>query len=89
MGDTTLGVYAGSPGSLSLIGCNDDFYDLQSAVRFEATANTTYYIMVGFCCGNGETGGGSCMGSVMVYVPHNRQRGTCGDNGQQYNSLQP
>jgi hypothetical protein len=56
--DTTLGVYAGSPGSLSLIGCNDDHYGLQSAVRFNATADTTYYIMVGFCCGNDGTGGG-------------------------------
>jgi hypothetical protein len=57
--DTTLGVYAGSPGSLSLIGCNDDFYGVQSAVRFDATANTTYFFMVGFCCGNGESGGGT------------------------------
>jgi hypothetical protein len=56
--DTTLGVYTGSPDSLSLIGCNDDFYGLQSAVHFEATANTAYFVMVGFCCGNGATGGG-------------------------------
>jgi hypothetical protein len=33
--------------------------------------------------------GGSCTGSVTVCVPHNRQRGTCGDSGQQYDSLQP
>ena len=32
--------------------------------------------------------GGSCTGHVTVCVPHNRQQGTCGDNGQQYNSLQ-
>jgi hypothetical protein len=49
--DTTLGVYTGSPGSLSLITCNDDFDGLQSAVHFEATANTTYFIMVAdHCC---------------------------------------
>jgi hypothetical protein len=67
--DTTLGVYAGSPDSLSLIGCNDDFYDLQSAVRFDATANTTYYVMVGFCCGNGETGGGTLFFNVVEIPP--------------------
>jgi hypothetical protein len=67
--DTTLGVYAGLPGSLSLIGCNDDFYDLQSAVRFDATANTTYYVMVGFCCGNGEAGGGRLFFNVLEIPP--------------------
>jgi hypothetical protein len=67
--DTTLGVYAGSLGSLSLIGCNDDFYGLQSAVRFEAMANTTYYVMVGFCCGNGDTGGGTLFFNVQEIPP--------------------
>lgn len=67
--DTTLGVYVGSPGSLSLIGCNDDFFGLQSAVRFDATANTTYYFMVGFCCGNGETGGGTLLFNVQELPP--------------------
>jgi hypothetical protein len=56
---TALGAYAGSPGSLSLIKCNDD---RPSAVRFEATANTTYFFMVGICTGSiiceEETGGG-------------------------------
>jgi hypothetical protein len=65
--DTTLGVYAGSPGALSLIGCNDDFYGLQSAIHFEATANTTYFVMVGFCCGNGETGGGTLFFNVREF----------------------
>jgi hypothetical protein len=67
--DTTLGVYAGSPGSLSLIGCNDDHYGLQSAVRFNATADTTYYIMVGFCCGNGGTGGGTLFFNLQESPP--------------------
>jgi hypothetical protein len=67
--DTTLGVYTGSPDSLSLIGCNDDFYDFQSAVRFDATANTTYCVMVGFCCGNGETGGGTLFFNVVELPP--------------------
>jgi hypothetical protein len=67
--DTTLGVYAGSPGSLSLIGCNDDHYDLQSAVRFNATADTTYFFMVGFCCGNGGTGGGMLFFNLQESPP--------------------
>jgi hypothetical protein len=67
--DTTLGVYTGSPGSLSLIGCNDDRYDLQSAVRFNATAGTTYFFMVGFCCGNGGTGGGTLFLNVQESPP--------------------
>ncbi len=67
--DTTLGVYAGSPESLSLIGCNDDVYGLQSAVRFEAAANTTYFFMVGFCCGNGGTGGGTLFFNVREAPP--------------------
>jgi hypothetical protein len=65
--DTTLGVYTGSPDSLSLIGCNDDFYGLQSAVHFEATANTTYFVMVGSCCGNGETGGGTLFFNIREF----------------------
>ena len=62
--DTTLGVYEGSPDSLSLIDCNDDFYGLQSAIRFDAAAGTTYYFMVGLCCGNGENGGGTLFFNV-------------------------
>jgi hypothetical protein len=78
--DTTVGVYTGSLGSLSLIGCNDDFYDLQSAVRFDATANTAYYVLVGFCCGNGETGGGT----LVVNAPGSLNRtgaATSGSSG--------
>jgi hypothetical protein len=53
--DTTLGAYEGSPGSLSVIVCNDDASSgVQSAVRLNVTAGSTYYFMVGFCCGNGE-----------------------------------
>jgi hypothetical protein len=67
--DTTLGVYAGAPGALSLIECNDDFYGLQSAIRFDAAANTTYYIMVGFCCGNENTGGGTLFFTIVELPP--------------------
>jgi hypothetical protein len=67
--DTTLGVYSGSPGSLTLLGCNDDFYGLQSRVVVEVSTGTTYYVMAGFCCGNGEDGGGSLVLNVMEAPP--------------------
>jgi hypothetical protein len=52
--DTTLSVYTGAPGSLTQIACNDDFNSLQSVVIWEATAGTTYLIMVGsFASGPG------------------------------------
>jgi hypothetical protein len=50
--DTTLSVYAGAPGALTPIACNNDYFNgnsssLQSRVAFSAAAGTTYYIMVG------------------------------------------
>lgn len=36
-----------------------------------------------------DASGGSCMGSVSVCVPHDRQAATCVDDGQFYNALQP
>jgi len=45
--DTTLSVYTGTRGALTQIACNDDSNGtVQSRVRFEATAGTTYYFMV-------------------------------------------
>ena len=45
--DTTLSVYTGSRGSLTQLACNDDANgSLQSRVRFDAVAGTTYYFMV-------------------------------------------
>jgi hypothetical protein len=45
--DTTLSVYTGTRGSLTQIGCNDDSNGtLQSRVRFDAVAGTTYFFMV-------------------------------------------
>lgn len=45
--DTTLSVYAGTRGALVPIACNDDSNGtVQSRVRFDATAGTTYYFMV-------------------------------------------
>src|SRR4029450_2126014 len=52
--DTTLSVYTGSPGALTQIACNDDSGNLQSAVGFEATAGTAYFLMVGsYASGSG------------------------------------
>ncbi|WP_437975830.1 hypothetical protein WMF11_50035 [Sorangium sp. So ce295] len=45
--DTTVSVYTGSPGNLTQLACNDDAVGLLSRVVFNATAGTTYYVMVG------------------------------------------
>ncbi len=48
--DTTLSVYTGPRGSLTQLACNDDSGSsqgfLQSRIRFDAVAGTTYYFMV-------------------------------------------
>ena len=45
--DTTLSVYTGTRGALTQIACNDDSNGtLQSRVRFDAVAGTTYHFMV-------------------------------------------
>jgi hypothetical protein len=45
--DTTLSVYTGARGALTQIACNDDSNGtVQSRVRFDAIAGTTYYFMV-------------------------------------------
>lgn len=45
--DTTLSVYTGTRGALTQIACNDDSNNtLQSRVRFDAVAGTTYFFMV-------------------------------------------
>jgi hypothetical protein len=61
--DTTLGVYRyAAGGSRREVTCNDDRFGLDSGVRFRARAGTTYYVIVGMCCGfqrSGGPGGGS------------------------------
>ena len=45
--DTTLSVYTGTRGALNQLACNDDSNGtVQSRVRFDAVAGTTYYFMV-------------------------------------------
>jgi PKD repeat protein len=67
--DTVLSAWTGTPGALDLLACNDDFNGLQSRITFPATGGTTYYFMVGFCCGTGGNGGGSLTFSVNQIVP--------------------
>jgi hypothetical protein len=43
--DTTLSAYTGTHGNLSQLACN--WNGSQSRIRFDATAGTTYYLMVG------------------------------------------
>ncbi len=45
--DTVVAVYANSPSTANEVACNDDASGAQSQVSFNATAGTTYYIMVG------------------------------------------
>jgi hypothetical protein len=66
--DTVLSVWTGTAGSLSQVGCNDDFFFIggPSQLTFAATGGTTYYLMVGsFDVG----GGGSLEFTVSVGLP--------------------
>ena len=58
--DTTLGVYTRDrEGHVEPLECNDDRLGYAAGVRVQAVAGTTYYFMVGQCCGHGRSGGGS------------------------------
>jgi hypothetical protein len=53
--DSGIAVFTGTRGSLSLVLCNDDAITgqfTQSNLNFDAVAGTTYYFMVGSCCGS-------------------------------------
>jgi hypothetical protein len=66
--DTGIAVYTGTPPSLTQIACNDDAIlgqFVQSNVNFDAAAGTTYYFMVGSCCGSD---GGNLVFRVDVSV---------------------
>ena len=71
--DTVLGVWEGTDlGSLTLVGCNDDRRDLQSAVVFLAAAGSEYRIQIGGYGGDSgslefkvrTTSGGAIEGTV-------------------------
>jgi hypothetical protein len=64
--DTGIAVYIGTPGALTQITCNDDALPgrtVETNVNFDAAAGTTYYFMVGSCCGQG---GGNLVFNVNV-----------------------
>jgi hypothetical protein len=44
--DTVLGIWAGTRGSLSSLGCNDDYLGTSSQVTADLRASTKYYIEV-------------------------------------------
>jgi hypothetical protein len=66
--DTGIAVYTGAPPNLTQIACNDDAITgafVQSNVNFDGVAGTTYYFMVGSCCGSD---GGNLVFNVDVSV---------------------
>lgn len=69
--DTTLAVYTGQRGSLTLVpgATNDDYIDLQSRVVFHAVAGETYYVMAAMCCGIGGSGGGALVLNMNALTP--------------------
>lgn len=67
--DTTL--YVGTPdgsGGIDVVDCNDDSGSLQSAVRWDAEAGTTYLLAVGTCCGGGTVGQADGGGTLEFHV---------------------
>ena len=75
--NTVLSAYTGTQGALTQVpgACNDDYQDngwgggLQSRVSFIATGGTTYYFLIGFCCGFGGNGGNGLTFSVQEVPP--------------------
>jgi hypothetical protein len=63
--DTTLSVYTGAAvGSLTFVGCNDDWSGLQSRVSVSISAGTTYRFQVD---GYGANGGNA---QINIALPH-------------------
>jgi hypothetical protein len=56
--DTVLTVFVRRHGSVSIITCNDDRFNLASGVRFRGRPGVTYTLMVSTCCGSGVDGVG-------------------------------
>ena len=65
--DTMLALFEGSPGNLTLLACNDDAVGLQSAIKRDLTAGTTYYIAAGTYPG-GEIGQVGPGGNLVLNV---------------------
>lgn len=68
--DATVSVWTGTSRSLSMVACSLPYG--QGRTVFSATAGTTYYLLVGSCCGDGGNGGGNLQLSVhQVFPPAN------------------
>jgi hypothetical protein len=74
--DTVLTVFTGSRGAFEPVACNDDAAALQSAVRFDARAGTTYYLMVSGCCGSGQDNVGGRLTLGVTSVPMSKPNAT-------------
>ncbi len=64
---TVLSAWTGTEGSLSVTACSPG--GGEGKITFSATAGTTYYFMVAFCCGNGGNGGGNLQFSLSQAFP--------------------
>jgi hypothetical protein len=74
--DTILTVFTGSRGAFEPVACNDDAAGLQSAVRFDARAGTTYYLMVSSCCGSGQDNIGGRLTLGVTSIPTSKPDAT-------------
>lgn len=62
--DPILTVFTSTGGERNVIACADDWIGYAAAVRFTAVAGVKYFLMVGRCCGSGESGGGTLVLNV-------------------------
>ena len=67
--DTVLTVFTRRGGISEIIACNDDAAGLQSAVRVDASAGTTYYLQVAACCLSGVDNTGGHLVLAVTNVP--------------------
>ena len=67
--DIMMGVYTGTCGSLTQVGCNDDAQSTrQSELFMKVTGGTTYYILVGEWHGGGTSGGVPTGGDLVFKI---------------------
>jgi len=67
--DTELTVFTMNGTTFDRVKCNDDFFSLQSALKFNATAGTRYFIMEHTCCGSGHDNDGGNLTITMDVAP--------------------
>jgi hypothetical protein len=65
--DTVLAVFRGTRDNRRVVACNDDFYDLQSALRVKVKSGRTYWFALSSCCGSRSDVGGSAV--LNIYRP--------------------